>query len=405
MPDITGIFLRWTWMRAVLHRGYWLVTSIYLVLDADLSPFQLVFLGTAQGIVSLVFEIPTGVVADTISRKWSLVISHTLMGGSMVATGLVTSFPALILTQMAWGIAWTFASGADVAWITDELDSPSSIGRVLTAQARWAQIGAASGMIVLGILAWLTDRSTAMIVAGVATILLGPYVAIRFTEQRFSPAKSQHWKRSALIFRRGIALARGDREILLVFAATILVNGVDEVFGRLHPKKLIDLGIPEHVDEIIWFTLLGIATYAVGALALRIIEAHIDGLIAARRVYALACFIGTFGLAMLAYAPGGVVGSAGILIVGGIAMTVTRAVGVIWINRRATSEVRATMQSFLGQAEYLGEILFGVTFGVLAQVTTLTSAFTAAFVLFACTGLMVRFVNTATLEKAHSSDV
>jgi hypothetical protein len=83
-----------------------------------LSPFQLVFLGTAQGITSLVFEVPTGVVADTLSRKWSLVISSVLMGSSMVATGLVTAFPALVMTQMAWGIAWTFASGADVAWMT-----------------------------------------------------------------------------------------------------------------------------------------------------------------------------------------------------------------------------------------------------------------------------------------------
>ncbi len=406
MIDITTVYLRWTWMRAVLHRGYWLVTSIYLVLDAGLSPFQLVFLGTAQGITSLIFEVPTGVVADTLSRKWSLVISSVLMGSSMVATGLVTAFPALVLTQMAWGIAWTFASGADVAWITDELDDPIQIGRVLTAQARWAQIGAASGMIAIGALAWLTDRSTAMIFAGIATMLLGLYVAIRFTERGFIPAQSQHWQRSMKIFRRGVALARGDREILLVFAATILVNGLAEGFERLYPKRLIELGFPQRLDPIVWFTGLGITTYAAGALALRIIESRIDGVGAARRVYALACFIGTFGLIILAAAPDAVTASLGILIATGIALSVTRAVGVIWVNRRASSDVRATMQSFLGQAEYLGEITIGVTFGVLAQVTSITAAFTAAFLLFACTGLMVRFVNTAaTVEKAHETHV
>ena len=398
MSAITRVFLRWTWMRAVLHRGYWLVTSIYLVLDAGLSPFQLVFLGTAQGIVSLIFEVPTGVVADTMSRKWSLVISDVLRGGSMVATALVTDFPALIATQMIWGVAWTFASGADVAWITDELDDPGRIGRVLTAQARWAQIGAANGIIGVGILAWVTDRSLAMICAGVAMMLLGVYVAVRFPERSFTPARTQHWRRSVAIFRRGIALARGDREILLVFAATILVNGVDEAFGRLHPKQLIDLGLPERLDPVVWFTALGVATYAVGALALRIIEARIDGAAPrgypARRLYALTCFVGAFGLAMLAYAPDPVSASIGILIVGGVAMTVTRAVGVIWVNRRATSEVRATMQSFLGQAEYFGEILFGVAFGVLAQATTITAAFTAACLLFAGAGLLVRFART-----------
>ena len=32
------VFIRWTWMRAVLHNGWWLVTSVYLVVDAGLSP-------------------------------------------------------------------------------------------------------------------------------------------------------------------------------------------------------------------------------------------------------------------------------------------------------------------------------------------------------------------------------
>src|SRR5947207_1863380 len=134
--DIARHFVRWSWLRAALHSGYWLVTSLYLVLDAGLSPFQLVLIGVAQGIVSLLFEIPTGVMADTISRKWSLVIFHILVGSSMVITGLVTPFPALLATQMLWGIAWTFASGADVAWITDELNQPELTAVVLTAQAR-----------------------------------------------------------------------------------------------------------------------------------------------------------------------------------------------------------------------------------------------------------------------------
>ncbi|MEO8286301.1 MAG: hypothetical protein ABI670_07665 [Chloroflexota bacterium] len=98
--DFTADFLRWAGFGALLHRGYWLVTSLYLVLDAGLSPSQLVLTGVGQGIASLLFEIPTGVVADTVSRKWSLVIFHALVGTSMVITGLVTSFPALMGTQM-----------------------------------------------------------------------------------------------------------------------------------------------------------------------------------------------------------------------------------------------------------------------------------------------------------------
>ena len=34
------VFVRWTRLRAVLHNGWWLVTSVYLVVDAGLSPLS-----------------------------------------------------------------------------------------------------------------------------------------------------------------------------------------------------------------------------------------------------------------------------------------------------------------------------------------------------------------------------
>lgn len=383
------IFLRWSWLRALLHRGYWLVTSLYLVVDAGLSPAQLVFIGVAQGFVSLLFEIPTGVMADTISRKWSLVIFHTLVGISMVATGLVTSFPALVATQMLWGIAWTFASGADIAWVTDELNRPERTVAVLAAQARWQQIGAASGMVGPGALAWAAGRGTAMVTAGVMMALLGLYVVARFPEQHFTPTRARRRREAAMILRRGVTLARGDREILVVLAATFLVNGAAVAFGRLYPKQLVDLGFPERPDPIVWFTGLGIATFVAGALALRIVDARIAGAGGARRAYAAACAVGGLGVLLLTIARDSVTGSAGVLLVAGIALTVTRTVSAIWVNSRTTSDVRATVQSFLAQVQYAGEIVCGIALSVLAQATSITGALAGTCALLVCAGAVV----------------
>ena len=110
---------------------------------------------------------------------------------------------------------------------------------------------------------------------------------------------------------------------------------------------------------------------------------------AARRIYALACFIGVLGLIVLAYAPDAFVGSLGVLLANGIVFNVTRTVSVVWVNRRTTSDVRATVHSFLSQAESSGEIFGGLTLAVLAQsagisVVLITSG---AFIAFA--GAMV----------------
>lgn len=151
LPDVAVRFLRWTWTRAFLARGWWLVTSVYLVVEAELSALELVLLGTFQGVTVVLAEVPAGILADTVSRKWSLVLAHLVMGSGMAATGLVTSFTALAITQMLWGLGWALSSGADVAWVTDELDRPDLIDRVLTARARRQMLGAAAGLISIGV--------------------------------------------------------------------------------------------------------------------------------------------------------------------------------------------------------------------------------------------------------------
>jgi MFS family permease len=386
VSGLVAVYLRWVWLRAFLRRGWWLVTSVYLVVDAGLSPSQLVLIGVAQGAVMLTFEIPAGVLADTISRKWSLVVSQALMGIAMIATGLVTDFELLILTQMLWGLSWTFASGADVAWITDELNEPSRISGVLVRSGRADLLGAAVGIVGLGTLAALTQLTTAMLVAGAGMLLLGLYVVFRFREQRFVPASTRRWSASWSILKRGIGLTRGSRAILVIVVATFLVNGATEV-GRLFQKRLIDIGLP--TEPVVWFTALSIVSLLVGAIALRAIEHRIEGVQTAQRGYVFACAAGAIGLIVLASAPEELTAGAAILLVSGLAIPLTRTLSTIWVNRQTSGDVRATVHSFLAQAEYLGEIFGGFAIVVVAQLAGLPPALVAGSALFAITVILV----------------
>ena len=383
------VFIRWTWLRAVLHNGWWLVTSVYLVVDAGLSPAELVLIGSVQGVFALVCEVPAGVFADTVSRKWSLVISQLLMGTAMLTTGLVDSFPALLATQVLWGISWTFASGSDVAWITDELDRPAHITAVLARAARAQLTGAATGLIALGLLAWATRRDLTIVVAGAAMMSLAIYIALRFTEQNFVPVRTARWSASWSTFRRGLTLVRRSRAILLIFAATFLVNGASDAGGRLTQKQLLDLGLPSEPDPILWFTGLGIIGLIVGAIALRVVAKRIDGA-HARTDYALAAAAGVVSMLLLAFARDPVVGAIAVVLLAGIVNPLTRVISTIWVNARTTADVRATTHSFLAQLEYLGEIICGLTIAAIARLTTLPLALTACAVLFAATAVLMR---------------
>lgn len=384
--DVATTFLWWTCMRAAFHRGYVLTSLLYFVVNARLSAFQLLFLGTVVAVTLVLTDIPTGVWSDAFSRKWPLVIGHGFLAAGMVLTGVVTLFPLIVATQVLWGLGWAFSSGADVAWLTDELDRPVRTARLLTARARWDLVGGASGMVTFGVLGWATGLGTAIVVSGVAMALLGLFVAARFSEDNFTPMCERRWSASLSIFRRGLTLARRDHEILLVFAATLITNGAG-VITWLFPKQLINLGFPN--DPLLWYTALGIASSGVGVVALRIVEARIDGVGVARRTYALACFAGVLGLVVLAYAPTALTGGVGVLLAGGIAFNVTRAVSVIWVNRRTTSDVRATVHSFLSQAETNGKIVGGLALAVLAQVAGISVALISSGAVIAFAGVLV----------------
>jgi MFS family permease len=387
-PDLVAVFLRWTFARAFLHRGWWLVTSVYLIVDAGLGPAELVAIAIGQGLTCLLLEIPAGVVADIVSRQWSLVISHVLMGSAMLTTGLVTDFSAIIATQMLWGLSWTFAGGADVAWLTDELAQPERVPTVLVLAGRTQLLGSAAGIVVLGMLGSAIPRAATMILAGAAMVVLGLYVVFRFREERFVPVRSRRWKGSWSVLTAGLRLARSSRILLVVFAATVLVN-VAHQSGRLHQLRLVEVGFP--AEPLVWFAGLSVTILLVGAAALRVVETRVHPARTTPLTYALGCASGAIGLGGLAIAPGPVTAATAVLVTG-TADPIARTVSTIWVNQNATSNVRATMHSFLSQTEYLGAILGGAAITVIAAAGGTAAALLFCAGLFATTTLLARLV-------------
>ncbi|MEZ5341090.1 MAG: hypothetical protein R2706_06475 [Acidimicrobiales bacterium] len=113
------LYVWWSAAWATIMRAFGLASMIYWVDTLGFDAFQLVVLGTGLEAAVFVAEIPTGVVADTRSRKLSLIVSHVVIAIGVTAAGLTGNFWLLVATQVCWGVGWTFKSGADVAWVTD----------------------------------------------------------------------------------------------------------------------------------------------------------------------------------------------------------------------------------------------------------------------------------------------
>ena len=87
----------------------------------NFSFFQIGLLTAAAPLFTLIFEIPTGAIADVFGRKFSVLIGYLLEGSIIFSIYFVKDFYMLILLFAIWGIATTLSSGAKEAWIVDSV--------------------------------------------------------------------------------------------------------------------------------------------------------------------------------------------------------------------------------------------------------------------------------------------
>jgi MFS family permease len=102
----------------------WGINTLFL-LDAGLSIFEVFVANAAFTLAMALFEIPTGVVADTRGRRASFLLSEaTLAVGTLAYVGVAAIHGGLLLFCLAGailGLGYTFYSGAVEAWLVDAL--------------------------------------------------------------------------------------------------------------------------------------------------------------------------------------------------------------------------------------------------------------------------------------------
>jgi MFS family permease len=162
----------------------WGINTIFL-LDAGLSNFQ-AFAANAFFTAGMVlFEIPTGIVADRWGRRVSFLCGTVTLAAT---TGLYVLLWQLRSPFVWWaivsallGLGFTFFSGATEAWLVDALTATRFDGQLEGVFARGQVVGGAmmlSGSVAGGYIAQLTNLGVPYVLR--AGILLGVFVLALF---------------------------------------------------------------------------------------------------------------------------------------------------------------------------------------------------------------------------------
>src|SRR5512139_1720548 len=145
--DAYKLYLGLQFSTGLFFSMIFVVASLYEATVANLTGAQLVLVGTTVEVTILLFEVPTGIVADAYSRRTSIIIGFFLMGLGFLVEGTFPVFIMILLTQVLWGIGYTFTSGARQAWLSDEIGEENA-NRAFLRGNRFELAGALIGMLL-----------------------------------------------------------------------------------------------------------------------------------------------------------------------------------------------------------------------------------------------------------------
>jgi DHA3 family tetracycline resistance protein-like MFS transporter len=362
----------------------WVVMAVYLVRELNLSPLQLLLMGTAMEAAVFLFEIPTGVVADTYSRRLSLIIGYLGMGAAWMLVGLVSAPWAVILLWAGWGVAYTFTSGAYQAWIADEV-GPGNV-RALFLRGRRIGYAGAVGGLVLQVLVGTASLRAGVVVGGAATALCG--LACIFVMPETGFRRRSRSEREPTLRELRFTATRAARFawtapiVLLLVAVELFMGMSSEAFDRLKEAHFLrDIGLPAigGLDAVVWFGIFWLVGMVIGFFALGPLIAAVES--RGREIVSrfLLCFTLLELTAMVAFALSGSAWPAIAALLGVFfARDLQGPLYATWINEQITdSSVRATVLSISGQANAIGQAGGGPVLGAIGNVWGIRAALVA----------------------------
>jgi DHA3 family tetracycline resistance protein-like MFS transporter len=372
---------------AALATGFvFAVNMVYQVQTVGLSPLQLVLVGTTLELAIFLFEIPTGVVADVYSRRLSIIIGFILTGLGFMTEGLSGTFGGILVGQVLWGIGYTFTSGAQEAWITDEVGE-SRVGPIFVQAAQIGTlVGIGAGLIAMLLGSWMVNLP--IVLGGVLFIGFALFLVAVMPETGFTPVPPDErgrWAHMGDTLRTGAQAVRGSPALLAILGIGLFFGLYSEGFDRLNTAHLLEsFSLPTlgGLQPVVWMNLIGLIGGLLAAGALHIARRRLD--MSAGRALAQASALLTAGLVLL-LAGFALAGSFALAVVLRWAITISRTliepIQTTWINQHVPSNVRATVISMSGQVDALGQIVGGPPVGLIGERLGIRAALLASAVI------------------------
>ena len=377
--DAFTVYLIMTGADWLIYSLFSTVVYVYLATYVTDDPFQLVLIWTFFTTTTLLFEIPTGIVADVYSRRLSVIIGYAMLGIGAIIEGVFQIFELVLLAQVVWGVGFTFISGASDAWIADEIGEE----RVGHAYLRGSQLGQVAFLIGIPISTALGTiaLNIPIILAGTLYLLMTVFLISVMPEEGFqrSPQEERKsWLSMFTTFKESVQLLR-SRTVLIAILLISAVYGLSSSgFDNLWTVNVLEnLSFPAigNFEPVIWFGLINAVVTILGLVGTEIVRRKVDITSQATIVRTLMFLTSATAICMVIFGLTGDFWLAVTVYCLSITLRITSdPIFRTWINQNTESNVRATVLSMDSQVNSLGQVIGGSAIGAIGTAISLQAA-------------------------------
>lgn len=401
--DATRVYLFIEFTASAFFSMMFVTTSLYEATVAGLTPLQLILVGTTLELSAFLFEVPTGVVADSYSRRVSIIIGYLLMGIGFLIEGFFPFFVTIMLAQAIWGLGYTFTSGASQAWITDEIGEEAANKLFLRA----TQMGLVASLIGMGLAAFIGANNVALpiIFGAFGVIGIGLTLIVIMPETGFTPTPKEDrntWQHMWHTFNEGLKVVRSRPHLTTILGVGLFYGLYSEGFDRLWVKHLLDtFEIPVIFgnNQVAFFAALRIAASIITIFAVRFVEKRVDSGNSLAIGRAMLWVTGIIAIAMVGFAVSPLLPLTLILyLVIDTLRDVRGPLNTAWVNQKLDSKVRATIHSMTGQVDAFGQIAGGPSVALIARFVSVIAAISTSGLLLLPAMFLVGRANRISIE-------
>jgi len=341
----------------------WGINTLFL-LDAGLSNFEAFAANAFFTVGMVIFEIPTGVVADTVGRKASYLLGTITLSVTTALYWMLwlwhSPFVWWALVSVLLGLGFTFFSGAVEAWLVDALAATGYAGSLEAVFGRGlvvTGIAMFTGSVLGGVIAQATNLGVPFLARAAVLVVMFVFAYVVMKDLGFTPDRSNGpLKATRNVLTQSIEHGLKKRSVRYVIFSAPFAGGVGiYAFYALQPYLLQLYGDPTAYSIAgLAAAVLSLAQVGGGLLAPRIGSLFakrtsmmlVAGLISIITLVALG-LNSMFWLAII------------LLVVWGFVFAVAGPVRQAYLNDMIPSKQRATVLSF--------DSLFGSLGGVFIQ--------------------------------------